>query len=168
MRESSISAKQRDSLAIIKESFLRNVRPPAGRQRAPERKIAKSNSMHRVEVVRLILLIFFCIPRSLNECRLRFISVTSSLAGAERADATPDEHARFAADVKKVIDAFFEQTSWCPNRVKPVAGALLYTKYNFLIRFVMKRIARKAGAATDTSRDHEQTKSAAVLLTEAT
>jgi len=25
----------------------------------------------------------------------------------------------------------------------------------FLIRFVMKRIARKAGAATDTSRDHE-------------
>ncbi len=99
--------------------------------------------MHRVEVVRLILLIFFCIPRSLNECRLRFISVTSSLAGAERADATPDEHARFAADVKKVIDAFFEQTSWCPNRVKPVAGALLYTKYNFLIRFVMKRIARR-------------------------
>jgi menaquinone-dependent protoporphyrinogen oxidase len=86
-----------------------------------------------------------------------FISVTLSEAGAERVDAPPAEHARFAADVNKVIDAFFEQTGWRPNRVKPVAGALLYTKYNFLIRFVMKRIARKAGAATDTSRDHEYT-----------
>jgi len=86
-----------------------------------------------------------------------FISVTLSEAGAERVDGTPAERARFAADVKKVIDAFFEQTGWHPKRVKPVAGALLYTKYNFLIRFVMKRIARKAGAATDTSRDYEYT-----------
>ena len=30
-------------------------------------------------------------------------------------------------------------------------------RYNFLIRFVMKRIARKAGAPTDTSRDYEFT-----------
>src|SRR5215467_13612460 len=52
---------------------------------------------------------------------------------------------------------FFDQTSWHPNRVKPVAGALLYTKYNFIVRFIMKRIAKKAGAATDTSRDYEYT-----------
>jgi menaquinone-dependent protoporphyrinogen oxidase len=44
-----------------------------------------------------------------------------------------------------------------PPRVKPVAGALLSTKYNFLIRFVMRRIAKKAGAETDTSRDYEYT-----------
>ena len=65
-----------------------------------------------------------------------FISVTLSEAGAERVDATPAEHPRFAAYVKRVIDDFFEQTGWHPNRVKPVAGALLYTKYNFLIRFM--------------------------------
>jgi menaquinone-dependent protoporphyrinogen oxidase len=93
----------------------------------------------------------------LNECRLRFISVTPSLAGAERADATPDEHARFAAEVKKVIDAFFEQTGWRPNRVKPAAVLSSIRNTTFLIRFVMRRIARKAGAATDTSRDHEYT-----------
>jgi menaquinone-dependent protoporphyrinogen oxidase len=33
----------------------------------------------------------------------------------------------------------------------------MYTKYNFLIRFVMKRIARQAGASTDTSHDHDYT-----------
>jgi menaquinone-dependent protoporphyrinogen oxidase len=38
-----------------------------------------------------------------------------------------------------------------------VAGAILYTKYNFLLRFVMKQIAKKAGASTETSQDYEYT-----------
>jgi menaquinone-dependent protoporphyrinogen oxidase len=86
-----------------------------------------------------------------------FISVTLSEAGVERSDATNEERARFTADVRKVTEAFFEETGGRPARVKPVAGALLYTKYNFLVRYIMKRIARKAGAATDTSRDYEYT-----------
>lgn len=86
-----------------------------------------------------------------------FISVTLSEAGAERADATPEEHAKFVADVRKLIDRFFMDTGWHPKRVKPVAGALLYTKYSFLLRFVMKRIAKAAGGSTDTSRDHVYT-----------
>jgi menaquinone-dependent protoporphyrinogen oxidase len=86
-----------------------------------------------------------------------FLSVTLSEAGAERAEATPEEHARFVADVQGMLDRFFKETGWHPRRVKPVAGALLYTQYNFLIRFVMRRIARKAGAATDTSHDYEYT-----------
>lgn len=51
----------------------------------------------------------------------------------------------------------FEETGWHPTRVKPVAGALLYTKYGLLLRFVMKLIAKRAGGATDTSRDHKYT-----------
>ena len=86
-----------------------------------------------------------------------FLSVTLSEAGAERANATPQEHARFVADVQGMLDRFFKETVWHPQCVKPVAGALLYIKDNFLIRFVMRRIARKAGAATDTSRDYEYT-----------
>jgi menaquinone-dependent protoporphyrinogen oxidase len=86
-----------------------------------------------------------------------FVSVTLSEAGAERPNASPEEHARFAADVQKVIDRFVEQTGWRPKCVKPVAGALQYSKYNILLRFVMKRIAREAGAETDTSRDYEYT-----------
>lgn len=37
------------------------------------------------------------------------------------------------------------------------AGAVPFTKYNVLLRFVMKRIQRKAGHSTDTSRDHVYT-----------
>src|SRR5215813_157120 len=86
-----------------------------------------------------------------------FISVTLSEAGVERRNATAAERAQFNADVQKVADAFFETTGWRPTRFKPVAGTLLYTKYNFFVRFIMKRIARKAGAETDTSRDCEYT-----------
>jgi menaquinone-dependent protoporphyrinogen oxidase len=86
-----------------------------------------------------------------------FISVTLSEAGVERTDTTPQERARFAADVQKVIDEFVKETGWHAKYVKPVAGALKYTKYNFLIRRIMKGIATKVHAETDTSRDCEYT-----------
>ena len=38
-----------------------------------------------------------------------------------------------------------------------IAGALLYTRYNPLVRFVMRRISRANGGPTDTSRDYEFT-----------
>jgi len=91
-----------------------------------------------------------------------FVSVTLSEAGVERPDATPAKHAQFVADVDQMLNKFFGETGWHPKRVKPVAGALLYTKYNFLVRSIMKRIARKAGAATDTSRDYDYTDWAAL------
>jgi menaquinone-dependent protoporphyrinogen oxidase len=86
-----------------------------------------------------------------------FLSVTLSEAGAEMSGAAPEKRARFSADVQKIIDKFCKDTGWRPERVKPVAGALLYSKYNPLVRFVMKRIAQEAGGATDTSRDYEYT-----------
>src|SRR5437867_9211211 len=49
-----------------------------------------------------------------------FFSVTLSEASAERSDATPEKRAKFAADVQKVINRFFEDTGWHPKRVKPV------------------------------------------------
>jgi menaquinone-dependent protoporphyrinogen oxidase len=86
-----------------------------------------------------------------------FLSVTLSQAGAERKDTRAEEHTRCEADVNKMLDHFFDKTGWHPKHVKPVAGALLYTKYNFIVRLIMKRIAKKAGAETDTSRDYEYT-----------
>jgi menaquinone-dependent protoporphyrinogen oxidase len=86
-----------------------------------------------------------------------FLSVTMSEAGAERTDATPREHAQFATDVQRVTDQFFAETGWHPQYVKPVAGALLYTQYNVLIRFVMKHIAKASGGDTDTSRNYDYT-----------
>jgi menaquinone-dependent protoporphyrinogen oxidase len=86
-----------------------------------------------------------------------FLSVSLTEAGAEAPHAPPDKREESAAAVRKMIDEFFAETGWHPRHVKPVAGALLYTQYNFLVRFVMKRIAKAAGGDTDTSRDHEYT-----------
>ena len=43
------------------------------------------------------------------------------------------------------------------RKEQPVAGALEYSKYNPLKRWIMKRIAAKAGGGTDTSRDYDYT-----------
>lgn len=61
------------------------------------------------------------------------------------------------ADLDAVVHRFIDPVGWQPTIVKPVAGALLYTKYNFLMRWIMKRIAAKAGGDADTSRDYDYT-----------
>lgn len=93
----------------------------------------------------------------LEKVRTAFLSVSLSEAGAERSDTTPQQHANFVADVEKTLATFLKQTGWRPARIEPVAGALLYSKYNFLIRFVMRRIAKKSGGDTDTSHDYVYT-----------
>ena len=60
-------------------------------------------------------------------------------------------------ELQRILERFFETTGWRPAETKIVAGALKYTKYNFLKRWVMKRIVAKAGGETDTSRDYEYT-----------
>jgi menaquinone-dependent protoporphyrinogen oxidase len=91
-----------------------------------------------------------------------FLSVSLAEAGAEDAAASPEARARSRQEVEGAITGFFEETGWRPGRVKPVAGALLYTKYNFIVRFVMKQIVKKKGGSMDTSRDHEYTDWASV------
>ena len=100
--------------------------------------------------------------KELHEMPTAFISVTLTEAGVERPESSPEERVRFATDVERVLERFFKETGWHPAKVKPVAGALMYTKYNLLLRLVMKHIAKSAHADTDTSRDHEYTDWAAL------
>lgn len=86
-----------------------------------------------------------------------FISVTLSQAGAERQDSAAAQHAKYVQDVDAMLSKFFNETQWTPTLVKPVAGALLYSRYNFLMRLIMKRIARKEHSDADTSRDYVYT-----------
>jgi menaquinone-dependent protoporphyrinogen oxidase len=95
--------------------------------------------------------------QELERLRGAFLSVTLSEAGAQDVRAPQQRREQSAADAQRMIDVFVQDTGWRPARVLPVAGALAYSQYNFIIRFVMKRIARKAGAPTDTSRDYEFT-----------
>ena len=60
-------------------------------------------------------------------------------------------------DLAAIVDRFLTETGWHPATIKHVAGALPYSKYNWLTRWTMVRIVRKAGGDTDTSRDYEYT-----------
>jgi menaquinone-dependent protoporphyrinogen oxidase len=100
--------------------------------------------------------------RELEHIPTVFLSVSLSEAGVEDATGPPERRAQAAADVERMIQIFLSETGWRPGKIKAVAGALMYTKYNFLMRWVMKHIARNAGAPTDTSRDCEFTDWAAL------
>ena len=56
-----------------------------------------------------------------------------------------------------MIDAFLSDTCWHPCRTRALAGALVYSKYNFVMRYIMRRIARESGGDTDTSKDYVYT-----------
>jgi len=69
--------------------------------------------------------------------------------------ADPNPSARKADD--DLLLKLCEQSSLTPRFVASFAGSLEYTKYGFIIKFIMKRISRKAGGPTDTSKNHEMT-----------
>jgi menaquinone-dependent protoporphyrinogen oxidase len=57
----------------------------------------------------------------------------------------------------QLAERFATETGWTPTRIAEVAGRLAYTQYNWLVKYIMRRIALKAGGSGDTSRDHEYT-----------
>jgi len=61
------------------------------------------------------------------------------------------------AKANACIDELLDETDWRPLARTPIGGCIQYTKYNFFIRLVMKRISEQEGGPTDTSRDHELT-----------
>ena len=91
------------------------------------------------------------VRRHLAELNVRpsmFLSVSLSICSR-----LPDE----VASARRIAAAFPEHLGWKPAQVVCVAGRLAYTRYGLLKRFVMRRIAVKAGGPADTSRDHEMT-----------
>ena len=58
---------------------------------------------------------------------------------------------------RTIAQQFVADTGWQRSSVATVAGRLAYTQYSWFVRMFMRRIARKEGGSTDTSRDHEYT-----------
>jgi menaquinone-dependent protoporphyrinogen oxidase len=85
---------------------------------------------------------------TLNGTRSAFFSVSGAAAG-------DDEAARARAE--QYVDEFLRETGWLPWLAEPVAGAMAYTTYSPLLRWLMKHISQQSGGPTDTSRDHEFT-----------
>ena len=59
--------------------------------------------------------------------------------------------------VYDIIERFFDQTGWRPTLQQAVAGALPYTRYGPIKRWLMKRKVATISSDTDTSRDYEYT-----------
>lgn len=107
-----------------------------------EKEMVRFVSNHRAELSR--------IPTA-------FLSTSMTEGAVEQGSLAPAERDNMHAEVERTIEAFFDETGFHSTAHKAVAGALIYTKYNWLVRLVMKRISRKEGVSTDTSRDHEYT-----------
>ena len=60
-------------------------------------------------------------------------------------------------EVQKTIARFIEETGLHPNIVRPVAGALVYSRYPFFTRLAILFISKISHGETDTSRDYEYT-----------
>lgn len=67
---------------------------------------------------------------------------------------------RLAAErvvAERLARGFARDTGWEPQTIACIAGRLAYRRYGWLKRLIMKRIARREGGPTDTSRNHELT-----------
>lgn len=76
-----------------------------------------------------------------------FLSVSLSAIGDDPEDQ---------AELTECLETFTDRTGWTPNEIIHVAGALKYTKYDYLKRWVMKRIAKDHDLPTKTD-DYEFT-----------
>jgi menaquinone-dependent protoporphyrinogen oxidase len=77
-----------------------------------------------------------------------FFSVSGSAASADP---------KGQADARTAMQKFLTTTRWDPDMMMAVAGAIKYTKYSWLTRWVLREICKRNGGPTDTSRDHELT-----------
>ena len=85
---------------------------------------------------------------ALNAMPTAFFAVSGSAGSRNETERAEAEH---------ILRAFLEKTGWRPRLTASIAGAITYTKYGWLTRWMMKRISRQEGGGTDTSRDYEYT-----------
>lgn len=83
----------------------------------------------------------------MNAIPTAFVSVSLSAAGDEEGQA----------EAEAMIHEFLEKTGYDPDHTLTAAGALKYSQYDPIKRFIMKRISKKEGGDTDTSQDYEYT-----------
>jgi menaquinone-dependent protoporphyrinogen oxidase len=84
----------------------------------------------------------------LNAAPSAFVSVSGAAIGS-----APEGMKQAQA----YADMFLRQAGWRPRAIRLVNGALAYTKYGLLVRWMMKMISRRTGRPTDTSRDYDFT-----------
>lgn len=61
------------------------------------------------------------------------------------------------AQVEQYVEDFMDACGWLPDQIGVFAGALLYTKYGLIKRYLMKSISRQMQGDSDVSQDYEYT-----------
>lgn len=89
----------------------------------------------------------------LNSTPPAFVSV----CGAAGGQSPPEQQ-----QAQAYVDRFLRDIGWRPRLMTSVGGAMAYIRYGPITRWIIKRISRRKGGPTDTSRDHESTDWAAV------
>jgi menaquinone-dependent protoporphyrinogen oxidase len=84
----------------------------------------------------------------LNQAPAALFQVSLTSANAD------DEH---SATAQRLLQDLLDRTQFDPDLVGLFAGALVYTRYGWLKRRVMRAISKREGGDTDTTRDHEYT-----------
>ena len=84
----------------------------------------------------------------LNRIPTAFFAVSGAAGSSNPLDREEAHHR---------MEEFCKEAGWHPQLQLSVAGAIAYTRYDVVTRWFMKRISRKEGGSTDTSRDHEYT-----------
>jgi menaquinone-dependent protoporphyrinogen oxidase len=84
----------------------------------------------------------------LNEIPTAFFSVSLASASKKRKER---------AEADRLANEFLQSTEWTPAVMDCFAGALKYSKYGWLKRQIMHRIAQRAGAETDVDQDYDYT-----------
>jgi len=74
----------------------------------------------------------------------------------------PESSPAWRASAERYVRHLLTDTGWTPRWTAMFAGAMRYTRYDLVTRWVMRKIAEHEGGPTDTSRDHEFTDWAAV------
>ena len=85
---------------------------------------------------------------TLNALPTAFVSVNGT---------RPESNPEWRAEAEGYVQEFLKQTAWEPRWTASFAGALRYRRYDLVTRWIMKRISRRRGGPTDTSRDYEFT-----------
>lgn len=88
-----------------------------------------------------------------NHIQLAAMPAAFFAVGLTPAFPTPEQLAAFDAHLAN----FFDTASWHPAMVARFAGVLAYRRYGFVKRQMMRVIAKRIGAPSDTSRDYEFT-----------
>jgi menaquinone-dependent protoporphyrinogen oxidase len=71
--------------------------------------------------------------------------------------AINSEHTKSREQAIHYGKSFLKQTGWQPALTETFAGAVKYTQYGVITRYIMQMISKREGGSTDTTRDHEYT-----------